>query len=220
MRNRGQPVIWVRQEFEPDLRDAYREMKAKGIRITIKERRAARSFQNWLSLPRTLLSSRSGIAPFYGTDLDETLETLRAESIMLAGINTHACIRTTAVDACQRDWMVVLALDCIDSYDLGHHQVSLKYLKNKIAAVRTNQETLKVSRSGWRDVLVGRIREGIWLASAEERHVSVSGSWGRPVCPRFPPLRTPALFLNLTTVRYGKTWKAMLLWSHQLPMNA
>jgi hypothetical protein len=29
----GEPVIWVRQEFEPDLRDAYREMKAKGIRI-------------------------------------------------------------------------------------------------------------------------------------------------------------------------------------------
>lgn len=30
------PVIWVRQEFEPDLQDAFPEMRAKGIRIAIK----------------------------------------------------------------------------------------------------------------------------------------------------------------------------------------
>ena len=36
MRQLGRPIIWVRQEFEPDLCDAFPEMKAKGIRITIK----------------------------------------------------------------------------------------------------------------------------------------------------------------------------------------
>ena len=30
------PVVWVRQEFEPDLRDAVPEMKTKGIHTTIK----------------------------------------------------------------------------------------------------------------------------------------------------------------------------------------
>jgi nicotinamidase-related amidase len=35
MRSLSLPVIWVRQEFESDLRDAFPEMRAKGIRITI-----------------------------------------------------------------------------------------------------------------------------------------------------------------------------------------
>src|SRR5216684_4244910 len=35
-RSAATPVIWIRQEFEPDLRDAFPEMRAKGIRIAIK----------------------------------------------------------------------------------------------------------------------------------------------------------------------------------------
>jgi len=37
MRKPSRPVIWVRQEFEPDLSDAFPEMKAKGIRVAIKD---------------------------------------------------------------------------------------------------------------------------------------------------------------------------------------
>jgi nicotinamidase-related amidase len=77
---------------------------------------------------------------FFGTGLDELLAQLKPDSVILAGINTHACIRTTAIDAYQRDWPVMLALDCVDSYDREHHEVSLKYMKAKIAAVMTNRE--------------------------------------------------------------------------------
>ena len=61
-------------------------------------------------------------------------------SLLLAGINTHACIRMTAIDAYQRDWQVVLAADCIDSYDREHHEISLRYMRGKIAAVMSNDE--------------------------------------------------------------------------------
>jgi maleamate amidohydrolase len=36
MRQRGCPIVWVRQEFEADLSDAFQEMRTKGIRIAIK----------------------------------------------------------------------------------------------------------------------------------------------------------------------------------------
>jgi maleamate amidohydrolase len=36
MRSKGHRVIWVRQEFEADLSDAFPEMRAKGIWIAIK----------------------------------------------------------------------------------------------------------------------------------------------------------------------------------------
>jgi isochorismate hydrolase len=46
----------------------------------------------------------------------------------------------TAIDAYQRDWRVVLAADCIDSYDREHHDVSMRYMENKIASVMSNEE--------------------------------------------------------------------------------
>lgn len=62
------------------------------------------------------------------------------DTIILAGVNTHACIRTTAIDAYQRDWKVILAADCVDSYDREHHQISLRYMQDKIARVMSNKE--------------------------------------------------------------------------------
>jgi isochorismate hydrolase len=77
---------------------------------------------------------------FYGTILDEILARLGADTIILAGINTHACIRTTAIDAYQRDWPVILATDCVDSYDQEHHEISLRYMQDKVAALISNHE--------------------------------------------------------------------------------
>jgi isochorismate hydrolase len=67
--------------------------------------------------------------------LDQLLAAWQPQRIILAGVNTHACVRTTAIDAYQRDYEVVLAEDCIASYDQEHHEVSLRYMAGKIAQV-------------------------------------------------------------------------------------
>ena len=77
---------------------------------------------------------------FFGTDLDQILRRLTPDVLILAGINTHACVRVTAIDAYQRDWEIVVAGDCVDSYDREHHDISMKYMKQKIATVMSNQE--------------------------------------------------------------------------------
>jgi isochorismate hydrolase len=77
---------------------------------------------------------------FYGTNLDQILDEINPDGLIIAGINTHACIRMSAVDAYQRDWEVMIASDCVDSYDREHHDISMKYMKDKIASVTTNQE--------------------------------------------------------------------------------
>ena len=140
MRSRGHPVLWVRQEFEPDLRDAFPEMKAKGIRKTIKGTPGCQMVAELAVSPSDPVIIKKRYSAFFGTTLDETLARLRPDTIVLAGINTHACIRTTAIDAYQRDWSVILASDCIDSYDREHHEISLRYMKDKLAAVMSNEE--------------------------------------------------------------------------------
>lgn len=47
--------------------------------------------------------------------MDEVLRELGAEVLVLAGVNTHACIRTVAIDAYQRD--LIEAADRLASED-------------------------------------------------------------------------------------------------------
>jgi len=140
MRQRGHPVIWVRQEFEPDLRDAFPEMISKGIRITIRGTDGCQIVSSLDVIPSDAVVVKKRYSAFFGTGLDETLLSLRPDGLIMAGINTHACVRMTAIDAYQRDWKVIIAADCVDSYDREHHDISLRYLHDKIAPVMTNEE--------------------------------------------------------------------------------
>jgi maleamate amidohydrolase len=140
MRAHSHPVMWVRQEFEPDLSDAFQEMRRKQIRLTIKGTRGCQLLSGLNAAPSDVVIVKKRYSAFFGTRLDELLDQLGVDSLILAGINTHACIRTTAIDAYQRDWPVILALDCIDSYDREHHEISLRYMRDKIAAMKSNEE--------------------------------------------------------------------------------
>ena len=134
------PIIWVRQEFEPDLSDAFLEMRRTGVRVTIRETPGCQLATGLDVLAMDGVIVKKRYSAFFGTDLDERLRAADASTLVLAGINTHACVRTTAIDAYQRDYDVVLAGDCVGSYDTEHHTVSLRYMNGKIARVLTNCE--------------------------------------------------------------------------------
>lgn len=139
-RGAGLPVIWIRQEFEPDLRDAFREMRKRGIPITIKGTPGCQIAAELAVASSDPVIVKKRYSAFFGTTLDDLLKNLNPDALIVAGINTHACVRMTAIDAYQRDWEVIMASDCVDSYDKDHHHVSLNYLKQEIATVLSNQQ--------------------------------------------------------------------------------
>ena len=143
MRQHDRPVIWVRQEFEPDLRDAYPVMIRKGIQITIKGTYGSQIAPGLDVAPSDPVVVKKRYSAFFKTDLEHIIKLLKPDELVLAGINTHACVRTTAIDAYQRDWKVIVASDCVDSYDREHHEISMKYMKDKIASIMTNEEIRK-----------------------------------------------------------------------------
>jgi nicotinamidase-related amidase len=115
-------------------------MRAKGLRITIRGTPGCEILPELGFAPADVVIVKKRYSAFFGTTLDQTLTALEADAIILAGINTHACIRTTAIDAYQRDWPVILAEACIDSYDQEHHRISMAYMKDKIAVVASNED--------------------------------------------------------------------------------
>jgi maleamate amidohydrolase len=134
-RTGGFPVIWVRQEFETDLSDAFLDMKRDHIRMFIKDTHGARILDELECCDSDIEIVKKRYSMFYGTRLESLLEELDANPLILAGVNTHACIRTAAIDAYQRDFKVIVVRDCVASKDPTHHEITLNYLDGGVAAV-------------------------------------------------------------------------------------
>jgi maleamate amidohydrolase len=140
IRSHGYPVVWVRQEFEADLSDAFREIKSRGVSITIKGTAGCEIAPELPVAANDPVIVKKRFSAFFHTKLEGVLAELRPDTLILAGINTHACIRTTAIDAYQRDWPVIIASDCVGSYDEEHHAITLRYLQREIARAMSNRE--------------------------------------------------------------------------------
>ncbi len=135
----GHPVVWVRQEFEPDLSDAFLRMRETGRRVTIRGTRGCLLLEELVQAPADIVIVKRRYSAFFGTGLAELLERLGCSHLVIGGVNTHACVRTTAIDAYQRDYQVVLAEEAIDSYDPEFHRESFRYLCQSIGTPLRNE---------------------------------------------------------------------------------
>lgn len=134
-RAKGNPIVWIRQEFSLDLHDAFLIMRRKNIRVTIAGTEGCAVLSELNREPGDEEIIKKRYSSFYRTSLEALLEWLNVRCVVLAGINTHACIRTAAIDAYQRDLDVVIPEECVSSPDDEHHRVTLDYLGQEIAQV-------------------------------------------------------------------------------------
>lgn len=133
-------VVWVKQEFSPDLSDATLEMRKRGISIVIAGTHGASLLSELDHQSSDEIIIKKRYSPFFGTNLDDLLSKLQVTQLIVAGINTHACVRTAVVDAYQRDYEVILAQDCIESHDAEHHDISWRYMDGKLGRGMSNEE--------------------------------------------------------------------------------
>lgn len=131
-------VIWVKQEFLPDLSDAPLEVRRHNIEVVIAGTPGAQILPELDRQQSDELVVKKRYSAFFGTDLDGRLSRLGCTRLIIAGINTHACIRMAVVDAYQRDYDVILAKDCIASHDQEHHEISWRYMDGKLGFGMTN----------------------------------------------------------------------------------
>jgi maleamate amidohydrolase len=131
----GCPVVWVRQEFKADLSDAFKEMRRENIKITIEGTVGAKIISELVPRSEDHHVIKKRYSAFFGTNLDQLVASLGIDTIVLAGVNTHACVRMTAIDAYQQDLDVIIAKEAVGSYDRMHEEMSLRYMNGKIASI-------------------------------------------------------------------------------------
>jgi nicotinamidase-related amidase len=134
------PLVWVKQEFSPDLSDAPLEVKRGNISIVISGTSGAQILPELDVRSSDNIIIKKRYSAFFGTDLDHLLRSFHCDTLIVAGVNTHACIRATVVDAYQRYCEVILARECIESHDGEHHDMSLRYMDGKLGRGMDNRE--------------------------------------------------------------------------------
>ncbi len=136
------PVIWVQQLLSPDLSDAPLLMRDRQIAVVIDGTPGARIDPELARHKDDAIVVKKRYSAFFGTALEAILSDLDPEQVTLAGVNTHACVRSTAIDAYQRDMRVLLASDCLASHDPEHGRISMAYMDGNIAVALSNDEIL------------------------------------------------------------------------------
>jgi len=72
---------------------------------------------------------------FFDTDLAAYLQNLNIDSVIISGVTTSGCVRATALDAMQNNFLTIVAEDCVGDRDQDAHHANLFDLKAKYADV-------------------------------------------------------------------------------------
>ena len=72
---------------------------------------------------------------FFETSLANHLNQIQVDSVIVSGVTTSGCVRATALDSLQNNFLTIVAEDCVGDRDLNAHQANLFDLQAKYADV-------------------------------------------------------------------------------------
>jgi nicotinamidase-related amidase len=99
------------------------------------------------SLPAGVIITKRQWGAFYGTELDLQLRRRRINTIVLGGVATNFGVESTAREAWQHNYSVVIAEDACSSMGADLHKFAVETIFPRIARVRSTAEILKAMQS-------------------------------------------------------------------------
>ena len=84
---------------------------------------------------KDILIEKKFASSFFGTNLDDDLRRMNVDSVVISGVTTSECVRATALDSLQNNFLTTVAEDCVGDRDLNAHRANLFDLQSKYADV-------------------------------------------------------------------------------------
>lgn len=125
-RGRSIPVIFACDSFLPDDFIFRGRMKQHALRGT----EGTKPLAALEPQGSDIVLEKRRFSAFFKTDLDQTLRTLKIDTVAVGGINTHFCVLATAFDAIGHDFETVLLEDLCAAYKKEIHQNCLDAYRN------------------------------------------------------------------------------------------
>lgn len=136
------PVFFIVTSLHQDGSNWNLRMKDIGSAICLKGTEGEALISGLKTEESDHVIAKQRYSAFFETNLNEILKTKSIDTLIFGGINTHACIRTSAVDAFMRDYRVFIPVECVASYDQEFHESSMRYFASRIALVLPLKEMI------------------------------------------------------------------------------
>lgn len=141
-RANGSPVIMVRVGWSKDF--------AEALKQPVDAQAGAHALpENWWQYPAALGKKESDLevtkrqwGAFYGTDLELQLRRRGIDTIVLTGISTNIGVESTARNAWELGFNLVVVEDACAAADSAQHQGSMTNIFPRIGRVRSTEEVL------------------------------------------------------------------------------
>jgi biuret amidohydrolase len=92
--------------------------------------------------PNELVINKTTLGAFNSTVLDRTLRNLGIETVVVTGVVTSVCVETTARDAVDRGYNVILVDDGCAAWDEDSHLATMRSFRRYFGRVTTGEEIL------------------------------------------------------------------------------
>ena len=150
-RKAGVPCLFARLVTQPgDETPMLREWKARRGQcddpLLCREGSRGAEFIGVAPLPGEAVFYKNRYNAFAGTGLDAHLKASKRDTLVIAGLTTECCVDSTARDAFERDYHVVIASDAVAAYEPDLHKGALKALALNCATLAPTAEIL----SAWK----------------------------------------------------------------------
>jgi nicotinamidase/pyrazinamidase len=124
-RSHSYPVVFANDSFLPGDFIFRGRMHEHSIRGTegAKVTEALVQTDSDIQLPKRRFSA------FFKTDLDQTLRLYGVDTVIVAGLLTHWCVLSTALDALALDFSAYIIKDCCASYSEEAHEATVKFYR-------------------------------------------------------------------------------------------
>lgn len=101
--------------------------------------------------PEDYVFTKRRYSAFVGTDLDLILRDNHIDRLFLAGTKTNVCIRATATDAFERNYLVVVPRECVATDKPHLHEANLEDIAKYMGRVTSVDEALALLASEAQD---------------------------------------------------------------------
>ena len=81
------------------------------------------------------IRTKKRLSSFVPTDLEFLLRNLEVDNVILTGVMTDACVLSTAFDAANRDFRVIIARDVVGGYSQDAEESALKIVSLHLGLV-------------------------------------------------------------------------------------
>jgi nicotinamidase-related amidase len=147
-RQRQVPVIHVRVAFRPGVPEASpRNMFLSAIKASLPHQRFFQGETGAIHPAvgpedTDLLVTKTRVSAFAGTDLDLLLRALNIETLVLFGLATSGVVLSTALQAADLDYRVVIVKDCCVDLDAEVHACLIEKILPRQALLISSSEFL------------------------------------------------------------------------------